>query len=209
MKKIMIVAGLLAAGVLAARHAAAKISPQPQISSGDPNEDPGVIDEIRGHVDQVQGALGGGMRMSAAGLEVLKREEGFRGQVYADEAGYPTIGYGHKLLPGESFDTIDQAAAAALLAQDLGSAEDAVNGAVTGAILAQGQFDALVSFAYNVGSAAFRASTLLRKVNDRDPTALAEFARWRYVTVNGVKQESAGLVSRRQSEANMFQGIYA
>jgi lysozyme len=207
-KKQIILFGLLGAGLLAARHAAAAISPQPEISTGDPNESAGVLDEIRGLADQVQGALGGGMRMSAIGLEVLKREEGFRGEVYYDAAGYPTIGYGHKLLPGESFDTIDQARATELLANDLGSAEDAVNGAVS-ILLAQGQFDALVSFTYNVGNAAFRASTLLRKVNDEDPTALNEFARWRYITVNGVKQENAGLVSRRQSESNMFQGIYA
>jgi lysozyme len=210
MKKFFILGGLALGTLLAAKQLRAALGPANAISTSDPLEGDGtgVFDELLGLSARIQGTIGGGMRMSANGLEVLKREESFRAQVYADEAGHPSIGYGHKLLPGEQFSTIDPADAMALLIDDLGSAEDAVNGAVS-VILAQGQFDALASFAYNVGNAAFRASTLLKKVNDQDPSAVNEFARWRYVTVNGQKILSEGLVSRRQMEANLYQGIYA
>ena len=61
------------------------------------------------------------MQLSAAGLELIKRSEGFRGQVYIDVAGFPTIGYGHRVTPQESFPGgIGEAQAAAMLAKDVG-----------------------------------------------------------------------------------------
>ena len=71
-----------------------------------------------------------------------------------------------------------------------------------GVTLKQQQFDALVSFTYNVGTGAFSTSTLLAKVrvNPNDPTIRDEFMRWVYV--NGVV--SQGLVNRRQAEADYY-----
>jgi lysozyme len=86
------------------------------------------------------------MKLSAAGLELLKRSEGFRGQTYLDVNGFPTIGYGHRLLHPESFaDGIDMAQAAEILVSDVRDAEQAVTRLVKVA-LTQGQFDALVDF---------------------------------------------------------------
>jgi len=71
--------------------------------------------------------------------------------------------------------------------------------------LTQNQFDALVSFVYNLGVEAFRTSTLLRKLNNADYRgAAAEFKRWKNATVNGKLTELAGLVRRRKSEEQLF-----
>jgi len=67
------------------------------------------------------------MELSAAGLELLKRSEGFRNQMYKDLAGFPTIGYGHRILASESFPGgIDEAQGAELLAGDVRAAGQAV-----------------------------------------------------------------------------------
>ena len=67
------------------------------------------------------------MKLSTAGMELLKQAEGFRNRVYKDVAGLPTIGYGHRLLHPESFpDGIDEPQAAQLLASDVRDAEQAV-----------------------------------------------------------------------------------
>jgi lysozyme len=71
--------------------------------------------------------------------------------------------------------------------------------------VSQGQFDALVSFVYNVGAGAFENSTLLEKLNAGDYRgAFDEFERWNKVTVNGEKIVSSGLVKRRRREQELF-----
>src|SRR6266702_1055411 len=105
--------------------------------------------------------LGKRLYLSLPGMDKLKRVEA-RGGVpdlvhYQDDAGWGTIGFGHKILPGESFGSIDEGQATALLAADIRSAEDAVNAGVSVPI-SQAQFDALVFFALNVGSRAFAKS---------------------------------------------------
>jgi len=102
------------------------------------------------------------MKFSAAGMELLKRFEGFRNRVYLDVAGLPTIGYGHRLLHCDSFSNgIDEPQAANLLACDVRDAEQAVERMVK-APLTQGQFDALVDFTFNLGSGRLASSTLLK-----------------------------------------------
>jgi len=155
------------------------------------------------------------MNMSIPGMDALKKHEGFSATVYLDAAGLPTIGYGHKLKRGESFpDGVDEATAIGLLAGDIQDAEDAVNAGVIvpwGAPLSQARFDALVSFAYNVGAGAFAGSTLLKKLNAGDlDGAAAEFARWNKIHVAGELVANAGLSARRDAEARLFStGEYA
>ncbi len=94
------------------------------------------------------------MELSAEGLELIKTSEGFRSQVYQDVVGIPTIGYGHRVLPGESFPNgVGEVQATAILTNDVQEAEHAVTRLVT-AVLTQGQFDALVDFCFNVGEGA-------------------------------------------------------
>ena len=105
------------------------------------------------------------MNLSAEGLQLIKQQEGFRSRTYLDVAGFPTIGYGHRLIhPGSFPDGISEADAAEILAADVRDAEQAV-GRVVGVPLTQGQFDALVDFCFKVlndGRYADAAEQLLR-----------------------------------------------
>lgn len=151
------------------------------------------------------------MTISDKGLELIAEFEGFRGDVYRDVAGIPTIGFGHKLLPGDAEkyrNGITREQALELLRKDAANAEASILRHVT-VPLEQEQFDALVSFVYNVGTGAFGGSTLLRKLNAGDKTAVpAEMARWNKVTIAGQRVESEGLTNRRWREGWVWQGLY-
>lgn len=140
-------------------------------------------------------------RTSTAGIEIIKGHEQWRDRVYIDAGGYPTIGWGHKLVAGESFPRpISMDEGLKILRADLAIAERAVYGGVRVPI-SQQQFDALVSFAFNVGAGAFAGSTLLRKLNAGDYIgASEEFKRW---NMSGGRVQG-GLVRRREDEKNLF-----
>lgn len=141
------------------------------------------------------------MRLSPSGFELIMQFEGFRPATYLDSAGLPTIGYGHKLLPGESYpDGVTEAQARDLLARDAAAAAEAVARFVH-IPLTQGQFDALVDFVYNLGAGRLAASTLLRHLNDGNLGAAAlEFLKWDHC---GHTEES-GLKARREAEMRLF-----
>lgn len=137
------------------------------------------------------------MELSAAGLDLLKRSEGFRSKTYLDANGIPTIGYGHKLLHKDSFpDGIDEATAAQILVSDVREAEAAVTRLVK-VELTQGQFDALTDFTYNLGEGRLASSTLLKILNVGSYGDAAEqLLRWDIA--GGVV--NAGLKARREAE---------
>lgn len=147
------------------------------------------------------------MRISEKGIALIKEFEGCRLTAYPDPGtgGAPwTIGYGwtHPVdgKPVKPGMTIDQATADRLLKTGLVSYEQDVSRLVR-VKLTQGQFDALVSFVYNLGAMRFSTSTLLRKLNAGDYTGAAdEFLRW---VSPGTKVE-AGLRRRRQAERALF-----
>jgi lysozyme len=141
------------------------------------------------------------MQMSEAGLELLKRSEGFRTRMYLDAAGLPTIGYGHQLVHPEYFPNgISEAQATSLLTNDLRDAEQAVARLVKVA-LAQGQFDALVDFCFNIGAGKLESSTLLKVLNAGLYEAAAEqLLLWDHVGA----QEMAGLKARREAEFQLW-----
>ena len=141
------------------------------------------------------------MELSATGLDLLKLSEGFRSNTYLDVEGYPTIGYGHRILASESFpDGIDQEKAELMLREDLRVAERAVERLVR-VPLSQGQFDALVDFCFNMGSRRLAASTLLRELNSgRTSAAAVELLRWDHAGV----EVSAGLRARREAEFRLW-----
>lgn len=150
------------------------------------------------------------MQLSNDGLYFIATFEGLRLQAYQDEGGTWTIGYGATTYEDgkrvQRADSITQARAEQLLNFHAGKSATAVNQHLT-ATVGQNQFDALVSFTYNLGSENFRTSTLLKVIN-ANPLDLerieAEFKKWVYVTVNGKKVVSNGLVSRRQQEAYLY-----
>ena len=140
------------------------------------------------------------MNISKEGLELIKKFEGFSAVLYNDVAGYPTIGFGHKIVQGEVFGTIGSMEATSLLQKDVQWAVTAINSAVEVA-LTQNQFDALVSFTYNVGAHAFDTSTLLKKLNEQLYGEVAnEFLKW----CNADGKRSEALFRRRQNEREYF-----
>ena len=143
------------------------------------------------------------VELSPAGLDLIKRSEGFRENVYTDVAGFPTIGYGHRLQPGDSFPSgITEEVGQAILAIDVQAAEQAVNRLVH-VTLTQGQFDALVDFTFNLGAGRLASSTLLRDLNlGQYDAAAQQLLVWDHA--GGVK--NAGLKARRQAECKLWMG---
>ena len=141
------------------------------------------------------------MQLSAAGLELLKRSEGFRNRTYLDVNGFPTIGYGHRLLHPESFpDGIGEAQAVEILVSDVRVAEQAVTRLVK-VPLTQGQFDALVDFCFNLGAGRLASSTLLKVLNGgRHDEAALQLLRWDIAA----DHENAGLKARREAEFGLW-----
>lgn len=146
--------------------------------------------------------ISGAMKTSAAGLDLIKGFEGFRAKAYVCPAGVLTIGYGHTGKDVKSGQVITEQRGVELLAQDVGRFERAVDRLVK-VPLAQNQYDALVSFTYNVGEGNLQSSTLLKKLNAKDYAGAAEqFDRWN----RGGGKVLAGLVRRRAAERKMFEG---
>jgi lysozyme len=141
--------------------------------------------------------------LSAAGLELLKRAEGFRGRVYLDVAGLPTIGYGHRLLAHESYpEGIDEARAAEILSVDVRAAEGAVE-RLAKVELTQGMFDALTDFCFNLGAARLASSTLLKALNGgRYDAARQQLLRWDLAG----GEANPGLKARREAEFALWGG---
>lgn len=139
------------------------------------------------------------MKCSDAGREFIKEHEGCKLTAYQDSVGVWTIGVGHTLGVFEG-QTIDQAEADRLLAADLVSAEKCINNSFPFG-LTQNQFDALTSFVFNLGCAALRNSTLLRKLTEGDDVgASEEFLKWNHAGGRVV----AGLTTRRADEKELF-----
>ena len=143
------------------------------------------------------------MHLSTQGLDLICRWESFSPTIYVCPAGYPTVGYGHLVTEKnkEQFlDGVDLDEALELLRGDVQVAERAVAQFIT-APLTQGQFDALVSFTFNLGAGALQRSTLRRKINRGDEDGIpAEFLKW--VWAGGRKLK--GLIRRRKAEALLF-----
>ncbi len=144
------------------------------------------------------------MKTSPMGIALIKSAEGLRLKAYPDPGtgGLPwTIGYGSTSGVTRNM-VITEAQAEQMLAEDLMRFERIVERLVQ-VPLPQGQFDALVSFTYNVGEGNFAKSTLLRKLNSGDAAGAAEqFSRW----VNAAGKVLPGLVKRRAAERAMFLG---
>ncbi|MFJ2668739.1 lysozyme [Nocardia fluminea] len=133
-------------------------------------------------------------------MALIKGHEGVELEAYQDTGGVWTIGYGHTdgVKPG---DQITQEQAGKYLKQDLADSEEAVRNLVK-VPLTQNQFDAFVSFTYNVGSGGLENSDVLERVNAGDNAGARDaFSKFVYDS-QGNKPD--GLVRRRQGEANLF-----
>jgi lysozyme len=154
------------------------------------------------------------LKTSDHGKEKITAWEGFEPRVYSDAGGKLTIGVGHLLTPSELSsgkiwikgkavryaDGLSEPQILDLLGQDLEGAEAAVNNGVE-VELSQNQFDALVSFCFNVGAAAFRSSALLRLLNQGQYDEVpAQLRRWVHCRGEVVQ----GLVRRREYEIALW-----
>lgn len=144
--------------------------------------------------------------VSAAGLQFIGRFEGLRLQRYNDTAGHCTIGYGHLVHRGPCTDAdypngITQEEALRLLRTDAANAVAAVGRQIT-VPLTQTQFDAVVSFIFNVGVGAFSRSTLRSRINQGANSALIRAAFLMWNRAGG--RVLAGLTRRRNAEADLF-----
>lgn len=143
------------------------------------------------------------MMTSRKGLELIKRHEGLRLRAYKCPADVWTIGYGSTgphVSPGM---VITETQADILLRKDVARFEEGVSRLVK-VKLTQGQFDALVSFSFNVGLGALGKSTLLRKLNaGRYADVPAELMKW----TKAGGRELPGLVKRRRDEAGLWRSI--
>lgn len=137
--------------------------------------------------------------VSREGLDLIKSFEGFESEAYLCPAGVWTIGYGHTRGVKKG-DIITEQEAEKRLKEDVKKAEDAVNKYVH-VQLTQNQYDALVSFVYNVGEGNFENSTLLKKLNSGDYNGVRnEFGRWVYASGKRLR----GLEKRRVKEKALF-----
>lgn len=142
--------------------------------------------------------------LSSNGMKLLEQFEGLRLEAYLDSAGIATIGFGSIRYPNGNKvklgDKTTKSQAKQYKLHDLKEFESTVNTSVK-VPLTQNQYDALVSLSYNIGSSAFKNSTLLKKLNSGDYKEAAEqFLVWNKVNSKKIQ----GLVKRREAEHNLF-----
>ena len=145
-------------------------------------------------------------KTSKKGIDLIKKHEGFKSKPYLCPANVPTIGFGATFYPDGrkvklSDEPISEVIAEVILKKHLEKFEQYVDSYCTDK-LNQNQFDALVSFCYNLGPANLKSSTLLKKVNanPNDPTIKDEFMKW----VKAGGRTLRGLVTRRTEEASLY-----
>lgn len=140
------------------------------------------------------------MKISQKGLDLIKSFEGLELKAYKDSVGVLTIGWGSTGSHVKQGMVITKEQAEELLKQDVSRFEKGVTELVK-APLNQNQFDALVSFSFNLGLGNLKSSTLLRKLNSLDYSGAAnEFTRWNKADGRVLN----GLTRRREAEKKLF-----
>lgn len=140
---------------------------------------------------------------SANGINFLKRREGFREKAYRDSNGNYTIGYGHKIVAGDGLgpnSVVTPGQAETILLRDMMIAGDAVRRGIRIPI-SQNQFDALLSFAFNIGAGGFASSEVLKNLNAGNMAGAARAWTANWTTAGG---NPTALLSRRTDERDLF-----
>lgn len=146
------------------------------------------------------------MQASQKAYEIIKQYEGLRLTAYLCEAKKWTIGYGSTSGVTKGM-TITQEEAEYRLSNDIAATEIGLKMLITGD-LKQNEFDALVSWAFNVGLTKAATSTLIRKLNKGEPGVSNQFLRWDKVRKGpgGALVVSFGLARRRLAEKKLYDG---
>lgn len=144
------------------------------------------------------------MKISQKGLDLIKHFEGLSLKAYLCPAGVWTIGYGTTgVVEARTGVVITKERAEALLLADVEKFSNMVWKELGPVIVSQHQFDALVAIAYNIGSGAFKTSTLVKMMKAKDYAgASQQFLRW----TKSKGKELPGLVKRRRAESVLFLG---
>lgn len=139
--------------------------------------------------------------ISKEGLDLIKGFEKFSPIVYICAAGYPTIGFGHVVLPTESFqNSLTEEEGEGILLRDVAKAERSISRLIN-VSLTSNEFDALVSWTFNLGAGALQRSTLRMKLNRAEYDEVPdEMRKWTRAGGRLLK----GLVRRRETEARIF-----
>ena len=146
------------------------------------------------------------MEISKQGIELIAEFEGFRSKPYLCPAGVPTIGYGTTWYPNGSHvklsdKPISREEALTILKYQVDRSYGASVDRYVQVDLTQNQYDALVSFTYNLGAGNLKSSTLLKKVNQKKfARASREFLKWDKAGGRRLK----GLTRRRKAESELF-----
>lgn len=141
------------------------------------------------------------LKTSQEGIDLIKFFEGFRAERYRDSGGIDTIGYGHAIRPGEKMSQISTIEAEKILRDDVGIAERYIQKKL-GYINNQNEFDALVSFIFNIGQGNFENSSVHRYLKLKEPAmAMQWWAKWIRDSRSNIMP---GLVSRREKEIRLF-----
>ena len=147
--------------------------------------------------------MGRQFNISDMGLKLIKAYEGYRPVDRTLVSGQRVVGYGHRLMSEEAM-MLSKPQAEELLMDDLAPFIDMINENVH-APLSQSQFDALVSFAYNIGPKAFLKSDTLRALNNGRPLDAANgFDIWRKSEIDGKVYVVDALMRRRTAEKALF-----
>jgi lysozyme len=147
------------------------------------------------------------MKTSQKGIDLIKHFEGLKLKAYLCPANVPTIGYGTTILPNGAKVPIDSICtkeeAEMFLKHDLIAFENQVLKLLKVEVN-QNQFDALVSFTYNLGSGCLAKSTLLKNINANLPIVQGMFTAYSNARIKGLLQSLPGLVRRRNAEFNLY-----
>lgn len=139
-------------------------------------------------------------QLSDKGANFIKSKEGLRLKSYKHDGDVWTIGYGHTLGVKQG-DTCTKSEADSWFLSDVKTAENVVN--KQNLTLSQNQFDALVSFAFNIGIGAFASSNLLKLIKSgASESTIKQWWSTHWISVAGTQLQ--GLVTRRTEEANLF-----
>lgn len=144
-------------------------------------------------------------QINSAGLSLIRANEGLRLTAYRDTARILTVGYGHTGPDVHMGQTITEAQAVSLLMADTAHAAAAVDMTTHDVSTSGNQFSAMVSLAFNIGTGAFRSSSVLRF--HREGTfwgAAHAFELWDKSHVNGALVVLPGLLQRRKEEAALY-----
>jgi lysozyme len=146
------------------------------------------------------------MKTSESGIRLIAKFEGFRSNPYLDAVGVPTIGYGNTFYPDNSKVTMNDASITEEKGRELlkviVSGFEKEIAMLVNVCLNQNQWDAIVSFTYNLGATNLKSSTLLKRINSNpcDPDIAYQFSQW-----NKAKGKTLlGLTRRRKEESDLY-----